>query len=144
MIASLIPFLFLLPVTGAGHAPESPKDAIRAVLDAQVKAWNRGDLPAFMQGYWQSPELSFFSGNTKTRGWQATLERYRKRYQGDNKDMGQLSFKELTIEFLGSDYALVRGRFELRLNATTATGLFTLILRKLPAGWRIVHDHTSG
>ncbi len=143
MMSRLSPFLFLLPLAGAGQVPETPKDAIRAVLDAQVKAWNRGDLSTFMQGYWQAPELTFFSGNTKTRGWQATLERYQKKYQGDNKEMGQLAFKEITIDVLGSDYALVRGRFELRLNGTTATGLFTLILRKLPAGWRIVHDHTS-
>ena len=59
------------------------KSAIRKVLDDQVTAWNQGDLPGFMKGYWQSPDLSFFSGNNKTVGWQATLERYRQKYQGD-------------------------------------------------------------
>ena len=63
--------------------------AIRSVLDAQVVAWNKGDLEGFMAGYWKSPDLSFFSGKTKTRGWQATLDRYRKQYQADGKEMGQ-------------------------------------------------------
>src|SRR5207302_5239658 len=26
--------------------------AVRAVLDAQVAAWNRGDIEGFMDGYW--------------------------------------------------------------------------------------------
>ena len=133
----------LLSLTAAALPPANPQAAIRAVLDAQVKAWNKGDLPAFMDGYWRSPELSFFSGNSKTRGWQATLERYQKKYQGKNKEMGRLAFKELLIDMLGPDHALVRGRFELRLTANTATGIFTLIFKKTPAGWRIIHDHTS-
>jgi beta-aspartyl-peptidase (threonine type) len=129
----------------AAGEPDAAKDAVRKVLDAQVAAWNKGDLPGFMEGYWQSPELSFFSANTKTAGWQATLERYRKNYQeGGKKEMGQLSFKDLTIDVLGKDHALVRGRFELRMQEKMPTGLFTLILKKLPVGWRIIHDHTSG
>lgn len=89
-------------------------------------------------------ELTFFSGNQRTAGWQPTLERYRKKYQADNKEMGRLSFKDLNIEMLGSEHAFVRGRFVLAMKNETPTGLFTLILKKLPAGWRIIHDHTSG
>jgi ketosteroid isomerase-like protein len=134
----------LFPLTlNAGEQP-TPQDAIRQVLDAQVKAWNKGDLPGFMEGYWRAPDLSFFSGNNKTAGWQATLERYQKKYQGKDKEMGQLAFQDLTIEMLGTDHALVRGRYLLRMKEQAPTGLFTLILRKLPAGWRIIHDHTSG
>jgi len=113
------------------------------VLDEQAAAWNKGDLPAFMKGYLESEELSFFSGNNKTKGWKATLERYQKRYQGEGKEMGKLTFKELSIELLGNDHALVRGRFHLQLKSEAPTGIFTLILRKTPAGWRIIHDHTS-
>jgi beta-aspartyl-peptidase (threonine type) len=140
-VASL---LGALAAASAAFADDNPKDAIRQVLDVQVKAWNKGDLPGFMEGYWQSPELSFFSGNSKTAGWQATLDRYRKKYQGEGKEMGQLAFKDLSIEMLGTDHALVRGRFELQMKDATPTGLFTLIVKKLPAGWRIIHDHTSG
>ena len=122
----------------------NPKDSVRKVLDAQVRAWNKGDLPGFMEGYWKSPDLSFFSGNNKTAGWQATLERYQKKYQGEKKEMGQLAFKDLSIELLGSDHALVKGRFQLQMKQEAPTGIFTLILKKVPAGWRIIHDHTSG
>ena len=97
-----------------------------------------------MAGYWKSDKLTFFSGNAKTAGWQATLDRYRKRYQAEGKEMGKLSFAELSVALLGDDHALVRGRFRLQLGKEAPTGIFTLVLRKLPEGWRIVHDHTSG
>ena len=53
------------------------KTAIEHVMRAQVEAWNRHDLDGFMAGYWNSPELTFFSGAKQTSGWQATLDRYR-------------------------------------------------------------------
>jgi hypothetical protein len=117
--------------------------AVKRVLDDQVVAWNKGDLEGFMAGYWKSEKLSFFSGDKKTAGWQATLDRYRKRYQADGKEMGKLSFDEMSIELLGDGHALVRGRFRLQLKNEAPTGIFTLVLRRLPEGWRIVHDHTS-
>lgn len=120
------------------------KDAIRKVLDSQAEAWNKGDLKAFMVGYWQADKLSFFSGNTKTLGWKATMERYQKRYQAEGKEMGKLSFSELEIELAGPESAWVRGRWKLMQTNETHNGLFTLIMKKLPDGWRIVHDHTSG
>jgi ketosteroid isomerase-like protein len=119
------------------------KESIQQVLDAQVIAWNKGDLRGFMEGYWQSPELTFFSGGTTTRGWQATLDRYRKKYQGEGKEMGKLAFKEIDIKLLGSDHALVTGRWHLELKKEAVGGLFTLLFQKKDAGWRIVHDHTS-
>ena len=96
-----------------------------------------------MAGYWNSPNLSFYSGGTKTRSWQETIDRYRKRYQSAGAEMGQLDFSEIEIEVLGADSAFVRGKWRLRMKDSNPGGLFTLIFRKLPAGWRIVHDHTS-
>jgi uncharacterized protein (TIGR02246 family) len=122
--------------------PAKDKAAIQRVLDDQTAAWNKGDLPGFMKGYLDSEELSFFSGDKKTKGWKATLERYQKRYQGD-EEMGTLSFEEMSIELLGDDHALVRGRYRLKFKNETPTGIFTLVMRKTPAGWRIIHDHTS-
>jgi beta-aspartyl-peptidase (threonine type) len=119
------------------------KKAIQQVLDSQAAAWNKGDLEGFMKGYWKSPDLTFFSGKDRTRGWQATIERYRKKYQGDGRQMGKLTFSELEIEMLGPAGAWVRGRWQLVRGKETLGGLFTLIFKKLPAGWRIVHDHTS-
>lgn len=123
--------------------PQEEQAAIQRVLDDQAAAWNKGDLPGFMKGYLESDKLSFFSGKTKTAGWKATLERYQKTYQGEGKEMGKLTFTELSIEMLGDDHALVRGRFRLQLKSDNPTGIFTLIVRKTPAGWRIIHDHTS-
>src|SRR5262245_28842993 len=108
--------------------PTTPSKAIQKVLDDQAIAWNKGDLRGFMAGYWQSDELSFFSGGTRTRGWQATLERYQKTYQGDGKEMGKLTFRELSIQVLSADHALVTGRWQLELKKGSAGGLFTLIL----------------
>ncbi len=118
--------------------------AVRRVLDDQVAAWNKGDLKGFMAGYWRSPDLTFFSGKDKTRGWDATLERYQKRYQAEGKEMGKLTFRDLEIDVLSPDGAWVRGRWQLELSKETVGGLFTLIFKKRPEGWRIVHDHTSG
>jgi beta-aspartyl-peptidase (threonine type) len=127
------------------QAPEAAgaKEAIERVLDSQVVAWNLGDLDNFMHGYWRSPELSFFSGNDRTNGWEATLQRFRQRYQVQNQDMGMLKFGDIEIELLGPESAYVRGRWQLTLAQGGQGGVFTLIFRKLPEGWRIVHDHTS-
>jgi beta-aspartyl-peptidase (threonine type) len=138
----VIAFLVLAPVVHAAEPDD--KAAIRKVLDDQVTAWNKGDLKTFMTGYWESPKLTFFSGKDVTSGWKETLERYRKRYQADGKEMGKLSFSELNIEVLGADSAVVRGRWFVEMSKEKHQGLFTLIMRKVPEGWRIVHDHTSG
>ena len=134
--------LFFLAISLAADPPQE-RAAIQRVLDDQAAAWNKGDLPGFMKGYLESDDLTFFSGNNKTKGWKATLERYQKKYQGDGKEMGKLAFKEMSIELLGNDHALVRGRFHLQLKQEAPTGIFTLVMRKTPAGWRIIHDHTS-
>jgi uncharacterized protein (TIGR02246 family) len=121
------------------------QQAIQDVLDAQVAAWNRGDLEAFMTGYWKSPDLTFFAGKDAMLGWQAAIDRYRKRYQAEGRDkMGTLSFSELKIELLGPDSAFVRGRWKLVMAKEPLGGLFTLVFKKKSEGWRIVHDHTSG
>lgn len=139
LVAAIALLLNLQVAAGA-----SEKEAIKRVLDDQVVAWNRGDLEGYMAGYWQAPQLSFFSNKSDTRGWQPTLERYRARYQGTGQEMGKLTFSELEIELLGNESAYVRGRWQLQMSKENFGGLFTLIFKKLPAGWRIVHDHTSG
>ena len=131
---------------GAGQkkvVSEPATKAIRAVLDSQVEAWNRGDLETFMQGYWRSSNLTFFSGGTTVSGWEETLGRYRNRYQGAGNEMGKLEFRDIRIELLGPSAAFVRGRFNLKMSGGDSGGLFTLTLRKLSGGWKIVHDHTS-
>lgn len=126
-------------------APSDPEADVRAVLDKQAQAWNRGDIEAFMTTYLDSPQLTFTGRDGVTRGYQPVLERYRKRY-ATRDAMGTLRFSELEVRLLGSDAALVLGKFELTRSAAgggDASGRFSLVLRKTAAGWRIIHDHTS-
>jgi ketosteroid isomerase-like protein len=120
------------------------ESAIKHVLTAQQEAWNRHDLDGFMSGYWNSPDLTFFSGAKETRGWQATLERYRATYNSPGHAMGNLDFSDLRIEMLGPEGAFVRGAWHLTMpEGKNPEGKFTLIFRKFGDGWKIIHDHTS-
>lgn len=125
-----------------GKKDEKLMREVRAVLEAQVAAWNRGDIEGFMSGYAQSPDTVFVSGNTVTRGWQTVLDRYKKGYDSREK-MGTLTFSELEITPLGKDAAVVLGRWQLKRAQDTPGGRFTLIFRRTRSGWRIIHDHTS-
>ena len=126
----------------AAQTPES-SNALQQILQQQQAAWNHHDLEAFMAGYWNSPELTFF-GTKQTSGWQATLDRYRKTYQSAGHEMGKLEFSDLQIEELAPNAAFVRGRWRLTLSdGKTPHGLFTLVFRRFSEGWKIVHDHTS-
>ena len=146
-VCSLL-FCFTL-MSVAAETPSSNFDAnmktgVEAVLRQQAAAWNRHDLDTFMSGYWNSPELTFFSGSKKVSGWQPTLERYRKTYQGEGHEMGKLEFSDLNVQALGNDAAFVRGAWHLTMSdGKTPHGLFSLVFRKFPDGWKIVHDHTS-
>lgn len=115
---------------------------VRAVLDAQAAAWNRGDIEGYMQGYAQSDDTVFVSGDNVTRGWRTVLERYKKGYDSREK-MGLLTFSDLEIKPFGRDAAIVIGRWQLKRASDMPHGRFTLIFRRTRAGWRIIHDHTS-
>jgi len=131
-------------VSTAQDSTEPVKSAVQQVLQKQQDAWNRHDLEGFMVGYWNSPDLTFFSGAKVTSGWEATIERYRKTYQSEGHEMGKLEFSDLNIQPLSPDSAFVRGAWHLTMSdGKTPHGLFTLIFRKFPDGWKIVHDHTS-
>lgn len=135
MLALLLPALLL--ASGAAE--------IRALLDQQVKDWNRGDLTAFLRGYDRSADLTFSGRSGVSRGFDAVEARYRENYPTAEK-MGKLRFSEIEVRMLGENHALVLGRFELERTAAgggPARGRFTLVLAKRPAGWRILHDHTS-
>jgi beta-aspartyl-peptidase (threonine type) len=142
----LVGIIAALAVSSIGQdAEDVARTAIRKMIEQQQAAWNRKDLEAFMSGYWNSPDLTFFSGAREANGWQAALDRYKKAYQGAGHEMGRLEFANLRIEMLGPDAAFVRGEFRLTMSdGKKPQGLFTLILRKFPEGWKIVHDHSAG
>jgi ketosteroid isomerase-like protein len=128
----------------AQDKPDRRTQAVRDVLERQVADWNKGNLDGFLDGYWNSPKVVFQSGGTRSDGWEALRDRYRRRYQLEGRAMGQLVFSGLEIEPLGTEAALARGRWGLTMpDGTKPGGLFTVIFRKFPNGWKIVHDHTS-
>src|SRR5262245_12223192 len=141
--------LVVLLVFMAGCAPPpagggDPVAEVTAVWNAQLEAWNRGDLDAFMTGYWNSPDLVFFSNKTETRGWQQTLDRYRATYKAEGRQMGALDFPQLEFKALGPEAVLARGQWRLKMpDGKESTGMTSVTFLKLPEGWRIVHDHSS-
>ena len=167
MRCRFLPLLVVALVLGAcAHAPEPvpesatgppaapiapPMDAavdmgalareIRDLMMNQQAAWNAGDIPGFMAGYWESPDLVFTSGARVRRGFAETLAAYERSYRPG--DMGQLYFHDLEIRPIGADGAWVLGRYRLVEREEDQVGLFTLIFRRFPEGWLIVHDHTS-
>ena len=142
--SALFGLALLLCALPALAQSDAKSAAIRSLLDNQVAAWNRGDLEGFMGGYWRSPDLEFYSGDTITLGWDSTLARYRKSYQAEGKDMGHLEFSGLQIHTNPSNVAWVSGHWHLKMkDGSDRGGVFTLIFHKFPEGWKIIHDHTS-
>ena len=115
---------------------------IRAVMAAQVAAWNRGDIDGFMDGYVRSDKLEFVSGGKITRGWQTVRDRYHRKYDSRAK-MGTLAFSEIKVNSLNANNALVTGRWSLRRKTDRPHGSFVLVFKRTAAGWRIAHDQTE-
>jgi uncharacterized protein (TIGR02246 family) len=118
--------------------------AIRAELEREVAAWNRGDLDGYLAGYERAATTTMV-GKDVRRGWDAIAAHYRKSY-GDRARMGTLAFSELDIRPLGAGFALALGHWALARDAAAGGpvgGWFTVTLKKTRDGWRIVVDHTS-
>ena len=136
--------ILALFAVGLGQSETQKKkisDEIVGVMNAQSAAWNRGDIEGFMQGYWNSEKLVFVSSRV-TRGWQPTLENYKRGYP-TREAMGTLTFSDLEVNVLSKDAAVVLGSWSLQRANDNPKGKFTLIFRRMKEGWRIVHDHTS-
>jgi ketosteroid isomerase-like protein len=146
----LIP-LMLVAVLLCGIAHAAPassaaadQTAIRKVLDAQVEAWNRGDVTTFMQGYDNAPTTTFV-GKSIAHGYADVLARYQKNF-GSHDKMGTLNFTDIEITPLDPQISTVTGRYHLARTSSgggDASGIFSLVFKKTPAGWKIVLDHTS-
>jgi ketosteroid isomerase-like protein len=146
-LASLLSVAAVVVVGYQKNVPKSQAEdktvaAVRAVIEAQAAAWNRGDVAGYMEGYAKEEATTFVSGDTVTRGWQTVHDRYKARYDTREK-MGTLAFSELEFKPLSEFYLMATGRWQLTRASDTPRGRFTLIFRRTAAGWRIVHDHTS-
>lgn len=139
---TLLAWIILGPLVAHAFDTNAVVTAVRAVVTEQERDWNRGDLEKFMRGYLRSDQTRFASGGNVTRGWQAVFDRYQRTY-GDKSTMGALTFSELEITAISPDSALAFGRWQLKREKDELSGLFSLLFRQTPEGWRIVHDHTS-
>ena len=139
-------FLVLLAVmlASSSWAEIAPEPAIRQLLDQQAAAWNRGDVEAFMKAYENSPTTTFV-GQKVEYGYGAILERYKRLYTTPAA-MGKLNFSNLAIRVLDSNYATATGNFHLERTPAgggNADGIFSLLFKSDPGGWKIILDHTN-
>ena len=130
-----------IPFSAAGDETDEVKQQIESLLASQDAFWNAEDIEGFMQTYWKSDDLTFSGGGNTTRGWQATLDRYKKSYPSGQ--MGKLHFDQLETTLLSENVALVLGRGYLDNRGEKKEGNFSLVMKKFADGWKIVHDHSS-
>ena len=134
--------LALLLASFAGFAQKGAETEIRRLLATQTDSWTRGDVEGFMQTYWKSDSLMFIGSKGVVRGWQQTLDNYKKGYP-DTATMGKLSFDIIQIKPLSDEYAFVVGKWMLKRSIGDVSGHYTLLLRRMDGQWRIVADHSS-
>ena len=138
----LVPLLWVL-LLGAPGAPAAadPRAELEALLNTQAAAWSRGDIVAFCSVY--SDDALFLAPSGVTRGRQAVLERYQKRYP-DAKAMGTLSFEFLEVRLLpagGKGAATVAARWKLAYpDKEAATGLTLIVFGRDGEAWKILQD----
>lgn len=118
------------------------KEAIIRVLERQQKAWNKGSIEKFMDGYWKSDSLIFVGSTAPTYGWQAALDHYNGRYP-DKSFMGTLTFTIIKVDLIDKTNAFVLGAWNLKRLKDSPGGYFTLWFKKIKGDWVIVVDHTS-
>ncbi len=123
-------------------ANRTPADIVLATLNAQIAAWNEGNLDAFMNIYWKSDDLKFISGVKMTKGWSSTQKRYREEY-ADDTGLGRLSVDKTDVEMVTDDVAIVTGRFTHNKGGVNTGGAFSLVWKRINGQWRIVHDHSA-
>lgn len=137
--------LFLSIVLLAGlsaQAQSKDEKEILAMLEKQNQAWNRGDVAAFMKGYWENDSLMFVGKSGITYGYNNTLENYKKGYP-DATAMGQLTTTQIKVIRLSSKYYFIVGKWHLKRSIGDLSGHYNLLLQKINGNWVIIADHSS-
>lgn len=137
-----IVFLFFLTITLSGYSQTSQEEdieAITTVMRLQEKAWSANDLEGFMQGYWKSDSLKFYGSNGLTKGWQQTLDNYKKGYP-TTAHSGTLTFQLNDISKIDEGSYWVMGEYFLKRTVGDANGVFLIIFKKINGEWKIVAD----
>lgn len=135
---------FIVIIACSLSAQKADKDftKIEKLLYSQQEDWNRGDIDAFMEVYWQSENLQFGGATGITKGWTNTLNNYKKRYP-DKATMGNLTFDIKDMTKHSKKVVSLTGSWDLEREMGDIGGHFLLIWRKIKGQWRIVVDHTS-
>jgi len=115
------------------------KQTILEVMKLQEKAWSNNDLEGFMQGYWKSDSLKFYGSNGLTKGWQQTLDNYKKGYP-TKEHSGALTFKVNDISKIENNSYWVMGEYYLKRKVGDSNGVFMIIFKKINGEWKIVAD----
>jgi ketosteroid isomerase-like protein len=137
---SLLTLLLMLSVFCFSQSDDEKQ--IRQSLARQTESWNRGDIIGFMDTYWKNDSLMFIGKSGINRGWEATLENYKKGYP-DTTAMGKLSFEILHVEQLSPEYFYVVGKWMLKRSIGDLSGHYDLLYRKINGRWYIIADHSS-
>ena len=137
----LTALVVLCLISGCARSNAALQTHLAAILEEQAEAWNAGDIAAYMDHYWNSGELTFSSGGETVAGWQATFERYQRRYPTPER-MGELRFDIDRIHRLDARAAFVLGRWHLTRDDPIG-GNFSVVFQEIGGRWLIVHDHTS-
>jgi uncharacterized protein (TIGR02246 family) len=129
-------------VSASAFCQSNDEAEVRKVLSTQNAAWNRGDVDAFMVGYWENDSLMFVGSSGITYGYKNTLANYKKRYP-DTAAMGKLTFDLIQVKRLSPEYYHVTGKWHLQRSMGDVGGHFTLVFRKINGRWVIISDHSS-
>lgn len=140
---SILPAIMLLLIISCSeNGYETNKNAIRSVMDKQAQSWSNGDIDGFMDGYWKSDSLRFLGKRGLTKGWQTTLDNYKKSYP-DKKAMGKLKFDYISFEPLNNKQMFVVGKWALEREKDTLKGYYSLVWEKIDGNWKVIFDHTN-
>ena len=132
--------LIVVTLSCSSNATEvDDKKAILNVLETQRQAWSNNNLEGFMQGYWKSDSLKFYGSSGLTKGWQQTLDNYKKGYP-TKEHSGTLNFKINDITKINEGAYFVMGEYHLTRNVGDANGVFMIIFKKINGEWKIIAD----
>ncbi|HZX10143.1 MAG TPA: nuclear transport factor 2 family protein [Acidobacteriota bacterium] len=141
IVLLFVALLIVVSCSSSQLDKESIQDTILSIITRQQAAWNNHDIQGFMADYWQSEDFTFQSGDQRLYGWEELLKRYQTSYAGEK--MGKLTFSDIQIKVLSADSAYAIGRWKVEQDDTFKSGLFTIIFKMFPSGWKIIHDHSS-
>ena len=135
---------FSISINAQGNSNyKKDKADILAVMKAQEIAWSNNDLESFMKGYWKSDSLKFYGKSGLTKGWQQTLDNYKKGYP-TKEHSGTLTFKINDVSAIEGNSYWVMGEYFLKRNVGDANGVFIIIFKKVDGEWKIVGDMSCG